>query len=142
MLHIQAFQNVATRLKIFEQNIVVSNQHLDDLSHVNNVVYVQWVQDVAKSHWEQDAPNEIQMKYIWMVLRHEIDYIGQSNSGDVLIAKTWVAWSEGVKSERHVEILNQKTEKILVKAKTLWCLLDAKTRRPSRIGNEITDVFH
>ncbi len=128
-------------MKIFEQEITVTSKDIDELHHVNNVVYVQWVQDVAKAHWEKIAPAEVQAKYIWMVLRHEVDYRGQAVEGDVLMAKTWVAWSEGVKSERHVEILRLETGKILAKAKTLWCLLDAHTKRPRRIESDITAVF-
>jgi len=125
----------------FELTITVSRADIDELQHVNNVVYVQWVQDVAKAHWESLASKDVQEKYIWMVLRHEIDYSGQAMVGDVLVAKTWVAWSEGVKSERHVEIRNKETSKVIVKAKTLWCLLDAQSKRPKRIEEDITSVF-
>lgn len=128
-------------MKTFEHIITVTPDDIDELNHVNNVVYVQWAQEAAKAHWESLAPREVQKKYIWMVLRHEVDYKGQAVEGEVLIAKTWVAWSEGVKSERHVEIRNQKTEKILVAAKTLWCLLDANTKRPRRIERDITSIF-
>jgi acyl-CoA thioester hydrolase len=128
-------------MKIFELEITVSVKDIDELDHVNNVVYVQWVQDVAKSHWETKAPEDVKAKYIWMVLRHEVDYSGQAILGDALVAKTWVVWSEGVKSERHVEIRHKATGKVLAKAKTLWCLLDAHTKRPRRIESDITDVF-
>lgn len=129
-------------MKNFELEIEVKPEHIDELQHVNNVVYLQWIQDVAKAHWEKLAPKEIITKYIWMVLRHEIDYASQAVLGDVLIAKTWVEWSEGVKSERHVEIRNKESQKVVVKGKTLWCLLDAQTKRPSRIGDDIKSIFH
>lgn len=128
-------------MKYFELEITVTHDDTDELNHVNNVVYVQWVQDAAKAHWERMAPREVQEKYVWMVLRHEVDYTGQAVEGDVLIAKTWVQWSEGVKSERHVEIRVKNIGKVLVKAKTLWCLLDATTKRPRRIESDITSVF-
>lgn len=129
-------------MKSFELEIEVKPEHIDELHHVNNVVYLQWIQDVAKAHWENLAPTEITSKYIWMVLRHEIDYSSQAVLGDILIAKTWVEWSEGVKSERHVEIRNKESKKLVVKGKTLWCLLDAETKRPSRIGDDIKNIFH
>jgi acyl-CoA thioester hydrolase len=53
-----------------------------------------------------------------------------------------VEWSEGVKSERHVEIRNKESQKIVVNGKTLWCLLDAQSKRPSRIGDDIKNIFH
>ncbi len=129
-------------MKSFELEIEVKPEHIDELHHVNNVVYLQWIQDVAKAHWEKLAPEDITTKYIWMVLRHEIDYASQAVLGDILIAKTWVEWSEGVKSERHVEIRNKESQKLVVKGKTLWCLLDAQSKRPSRIGDDITTIFH
>lgn len=128
--------------RAYQQHIIVRNQDLDELDHVNNVVYVQWVQEVAKAHWDKQAPVEMQQKYIWMVLRHEIEYQSQAMLGDELVASTWVAWSEGVKSERQVEIINKKTNKMVVKAKTLWCLLDAETKRPRKIGDDIMSAFH
>ena len=129
-------------MKSFEHEIRVMQEHIDELNHVNNVVYLQWIQDVAKAHWEKVTPVEIINQYVWMVLRHEIDYSGQALLGDNLIAKTWVEWSEGVRSERHVEIRNSATQKVIVKGRTLWCLLNANTKRPSRIGDDIKDIFH
>ncbi len=128
-------------MKSFELEIEVRSEHIDELHHVNNVVYLQWIQDVAKAHWEKLASPEITSKYIWMVLRHEIDYSNQAVLGDILIAKTWVEWSEGVKSERHVEIRNKETQKVVVKGITLWCLLDAQSKRPNRIGDDIKSIF-
>lgn len=129
-------------MKTFEVDIEVKVGDIDELNHVNNVVYVQWIQDVAKAHWESLATQAIQDKYIWVVLRHEVDYQGQAILGDVLVAKTWVSWSEGVKSERQVEIWNKATGKVVVKSKTLWCLLDAVTRKPKRIESDIISIFH
>ncbi|HNP97290.1 MAG TPA: thioesterase family protein [Cyclobacteriaceae bacterium] len=126
----------------FELPITVTAADLDELNHVNNVVYVQWVQDAAKAHWEKIASMAVKEKYVWMVLRHEIDYVSQAMLGDQLIAKTWVEWSEGVRSERRVEIRQAGTGKIVIKAATLWCLLDAVTRRPKRIEADITSIFH
>lgn len=129
-------------MKTFEIEIEVKAKDIDELNHVNNVVHVQWIQDVAKAHWESLATKAIQDKYLWVVLRHEVDYLGQAILRDILVTKTWVSWSEGVKSERQVEIRNKATGKIVVKSKTLWCLLDAETKRPKRIESDITSIFH
>lgn len=129
-------------MKSFEIEIEVKVKDIDELNHVNNVVYVQWIQDVAKAHWEWLAAKTIQDKYIWVVLRHEVDYLGQAVAGDRLVARTWVEWSEGVKSERQVEIRNKVTGKVVIKSKTLWCLLDAVSKRPRRIESDITSIFH
>ena len=129
-------------MKAFEQTITVQQHDIDGLNHVNNVVYLQWVQDVATAHWQSLASAEIQKKYSWVVLKHEIEYFSPALMNDVLIVKTWVEKSEGVRSERHVEFYNQKTNKLLVRAKTNWCLLDANTMRPRRIEEDILQLFH
>ncbi|MBX2945593.1 MAG: acyl-CoA thioesterase [Cyclobacteriaceae bacterium] len=129
-------------VKAFEQTITVQQHDIDGLNHVNNVVYLQWVQDVATAHWQSLASAEIQKKYSWVVLKHEIEYFSPALMNDVLIVKTWVEKSEGVRSERHVEFYNQKTNKLLVRAKTNWCLLDANTMRPRRIEEDILQLFH
>ncbi len=127
---------------VFELELTVTKKDIDELNHVNNVVYLQWIQDIAKAHWLAIAPKALTEKYIWMVLRHEIDYRSQAFLNDKLLLKTWVTESAGVKSERAVEIINIQTQKIIIESKTLWCLLDAKTYRPHRIEKDITDIFH
>lgn len=129
-------------MKVFEQAITAKAEHLDALNHVNNVVYLQWVQDVASAHWQSLASPEIQKKYSWVVLKHEIEYYSPALLNDVLTVKTWVEKSEGVRSERHVELFNRNTGKLLVRAKTNWCLLDAQTMKPRRIESDILNLFH
>lgn len=129
-------------MKVFEKEIVVQESDIDNLKHVNNVVYLQWVQDVASTHWIMIASEEMQRKYVWVVLKHEIEYLGQAFLGDRINVKTWVAWSEGFRSERQVEFRNPITGKVLVKAKTTWCLLDGRTMKPRKIEEDIKAIFH
>jgi acyl-CoA thioester hydrolase len=121
---------------LFQQTITVGEQHLDDLDHVNNVVYLQWVQDVAKAHWAALAKGELDRKYAWVVLRHEIDYHRPAKLGDQLTVATWVGETGGYRSVRHVEILSSEGAR-LVTAKTVWCLIDAVSFRPARIAPDI-----
>jgi acyl-CoA thioester hydrolase len=127
--------------KVFERTLTVKASDIDNLNHVNNVVYLQWVQDVASAHWEIMATAEMKRMYSWVVLKHEIEYFSPAFLGDVLTVKTWVEKSEGVRSERHVEIYNMETNKLLVRAKTVWCLLDTATMRPIRIASDILEIF-
>jgi len=121
----------------FQQTLRVGAQHLDDLGHVNNVVYLQWVQDVAKAHWAVLSNDDLNRRYAWVVLRHEIDYHRSARLDDVLIVNTWVGDTGGYRSVRHVEFLSVEGAK-LVTAKTVWCLIDAVSFRPSRINQDIT----
>jgi len=128
--------------EIFEETITVRQEDLDELDHVNNVRYVQWMEDIAKSHWEKTAPSKVQEKYLWMVVRHEIDYKGQAFAGDDLLLQTFVGEHTHVTSQRHVIIRNKETNKILIQAKSTWCLLDAENRRPARIDVEMFRNFY
>ncbi len=121
--------------------IIVRKDNIDELGHVNNVVYVQWIQDIAAAHWDTLASIEVKKKYIWVVLRHEIDYLGAAFVGDTLTVTTWVGESAGVRSERFVEITNEKTRKLIAKAKTVWCLLDGISMKPRRIDGEVIKIL-
>ena len=129
-------------MDVFEYQITVTKDDIDELNHVNNVRYVKWVNDAAKMHWQKNTPSEINNNYYWVVLSHTIDYKSSAFLNDVIIIKTYVAKSEGVKSTRIVEMYNSKTDKLLVKSETIWCLIDAKTNGPTRITNEIASLFN
>ena len=129
-------------MNIFETQITVTKDDIDELNHVNNVRYVQWVNDVAKLHWQSRITKEINNTYYWVVLNHNIDYKSSAFLNDVISIKTYVIKSEGVTSIRIVEMYNKKNDKLLVKSETKWCLIDAKTNRPSRITDEIRNLFN
>ncbi len=129
-------------MQIFEKQLTVTPSHLDDLNHVNNVQYVQWIQDVAKEHWQILASPALQEKYVWVVLEHHITYKNAAILGDVIQIKTYVSKTEGVTSIREVEMYHIKTRKLIVKATTNWCLLDVATKKPTRIPEEIKTIFH
>ncbi len=128
--------------EIYVHKRTVAKEDLDDLNHVNNVIYVQWTQDIAKEHWEVRASEELKQKFIWVVVRHEIDYKKQAFLGDEILVETYVGETTFVTSERYVNIKNAKTGEVLVAVKSLWCLLDAETKRPTKITEELRTVFH
>jgi acyl-CoA thioester hydrolase len=102
---------------IFHLSILVEAKHIDEMQHVNNVVYLQWVQDVAAAHWNTVAA-EVREKYNWVALRHEIDYRSPAFLGEELTAKTWVYNFEGVKSIRMVQIIRKKDNRLIAEAKS------------------------
>ena len=123
----------------FEWEITIQSDDIDELGHVNNVVYLRWVQQVAAAHWKSKALETITDKYLWVVLRHEIDYLRPALINDKIIGQTWISSMEGVKSMRHVKF--SSNGKVLAEAKTTWCLLDATTMKPKRIGDDIREIF-
>ena len=122
-------------MSVFETNYTVITSNIDELNHVNNVVYLQWIQDIANLHWNELKQGVDTAAYVWVVIRHEIDYLNQALLGDTLLAKTWVGKTAGLKSIRHVEFY--RNNKLLVKAQTTFCLLHAKSFKPMRITDEI-----
>jgi acyl-CoA thioester hydrolase len=124
---------------IFELKIKVTSEYIDDLNHVNNVVYVQWMDQVAFEHWEFLTQNNPLPQYIWVVLKHEVDYLKQAVLGDIITIKTWVGETKGFKSERLMEFY--KNNQLLVKAKTVWGMLDAENYKPSRIRENVLKVL-
>lgn len=129
-------------MQIFEKTITVSKDHIDDLNHVNNVRYVQWVQDIAKEHWLTYATKDLLETYSWFLVNHFIEYKSQALLGDKLLLKTFVPKVEGVSTIRHVEIINAKTEQLIVSSKAKWCLINSKTQRPTRITPELAKLFN
>lgn len=127
--------------EIFEQHFTVPSSSIDDMNHVNNVVYLQWVQDIAKQHWEYRTDEKIRNTYVWVVLNHYIEYHNPAFENDEITLQTWIDHHKGVRSERHTKIINTKTQKVLVTAKTTWCLLAKETLRPTRITDEISNLF-
>ena len=129
-------------MQVFEKTIYVQSQDLDELEHVNNVRYLQWVQEIAKAHWKQNVTSEILQNFFWVVVSHFIEYKGSAILNDELILKTYVTTSEGFKSTRIVEMYRKSDNKLLVKAETVWCLMSMETKRPSRITPEIANLFN
>lgn len=127
--------------EIYEKQLVVEEKHLDQRKHVNNVQYVQWVQDVAEEHWEVRASEEQKAKVFWVVVKHEISYKKEAFLGDHISLQTYVGDATHVTSIRHVIIKNADSGKLLAEAKTTWCLLDTQTKKPVKISEELKRVF-
>ena len=117
----------------------VTEDHLDEFKHVNNVVYVSFIQEAADKHWQLLVAKQPDFAYIWFIVRHEIDYKQQAFLGDELTIKTWVGETKGIKSVRHVEIL--KGETLLVKCQTTYCMLTKDTRKPTRITDDVLKIL-
>jgi acyl-CoA thioester hydrolase len=115
-------------------------EDIDELGHVNNAVYVRWIQDIATAHWRAVARAEDVDRYVWVVTRHEIDYRRPTMPGESVTARTWVGSPQGARFDRFVEIAGADGA-VKVSARTVWALVDAATRRPLRITPEIAAPF-
>ena len=125
----------------FEKRITATADDIDELGHVNNAVWVRWIQDMATSHWYSVAPPEHVDAYIWVVIRHEIDYLRAVLPGETVTGCTWVGEApKGARFDRHVEFLGAD-DKPRVRAKTTWAIIDKATGRPLRVPPEVAAPF-
>ena len=125
----------------FELVVSVGRADIDELGHVNNTVYLRWVQDVATAHWQAVASAQAQASVAWVVLRHEIDYKAPALADDEVLLRTWVGKATRLTFERHTEILRNPDRQPLAKARTLWCPISTATRRPTRVTTELRAQF-
>jgi acyl-CoA thioester hydrolase len=125
----------------FELPIEIQSDDIDRLGHVNNVVYLRWVQEAAIAHWRVLATPEQQTTVAWVVVRHEIDYKRPARPGDQVVARTWVGLASRNSFERHTEILRAADRKVLAQARTLWCPIDPQTGRPVQVAPDIRARF-
>mgnify|MGYP000671847222 CR=1 FL=1 len=127
-------------MQFYEKTLVVKKDDLDELDHVNNVRYVQWIQDISKEHWQTHAPQKIQDGVVWVVMNHNISYKSAAVLGDDIKVRTYIDQSRGATSIRVVEMHAAKTNLLLLRSKTEWCLLNKETLRPMRISDEIKSI--
>ena len=125
----------------FEMTVAVLPGDIDEQNHVNNTVYLRWIQDVATAHWQAVASVEAQKTIGWVVLRHEIDYKNPAALGDKIILRTWVGKATRLTFERFTEILRNGEGQLLSSARTLWCPINAQTGRPMRVPPEVRAQF-
>lgn len=126
---------------VFTFPITARPEHIDELGHVNNAVWVQWIQDVAIAHWASVADAAHQDAYVWVVVRHEIDYLRAVVAGENVTGRTWVGEApRGARFERHMEFVGADG-KVRVKATTWWAILDKASGRPLRVPAEVIAPF-
>ena len=124
----------------FSHSFKVFAADIDAQGHVNNVAYVKWIQDVAVAHWFSATNEETREKYTWVVLRHEIDYKKQAFENEDVTVKTWVGEPTRISWERFTEIV--RGEDTLVKARSVWCLINKISMKPAKISLEMRELFN
>jgi acyl-CoA thioester hydrolase len=126
---------------VFELTVRVAPNDIDGQAHVNNTVYLRWVQEAAIAHWCELAPSDAQEAIGWVVLRHEIDYKSPAALGDEVLLRTWVGQASRLRFERFTEIRRPRDNRLLAQARTLWCPINDKTGRPTRVSPEVRARF-
>ena len=121
--------------------ITPSATDIDELGHVNNALWVRWMEDVATAHWNAVASPDHVAAYVWVVVRHEIDYAGNVILGETVTARTWISdHPRGARFNRNMEFTGPDG-KVKVKSITTWALVDRASGRIARVPREVSDPF-
>ena len=126
-------------MKTFELHLTVTQEHLDENQHVNNVRYLEWVQEISRAHWEALAPMEVQEKVFWVVRSHQLTYKKEAVLGDELLLKTYVKSFKGPFSIRIVEVYREDV--LIHQSESNWCLIDRTTMKPAKLAAEFVSLF-
>lgn len=128
--------------EIFIQRFAVDAADIDELGHVNNIVYLRYAQDIAAAHWRARAGPELVEAYVWVVLRHEVDYRAPLQLGDEVEVRTWVDDAPaGAAWARFVHIYKSGAAKPSAQIKSTWAMLDIVSRRPRRVPGDLPARF-
>lgn len=128
---------------VYSKPLLVPDSAIDENGHVNNVAYVQWMQDIAVEHYESIgglSPMQ-RVAATWVVREHRIEYLLPAFAGEEIEIRTWVENIRRVRSLRKYEFVRKSDGKALVKGETDWVFVDAKTGRPIAIPEEVHQVF-
>ena len=128
---------------IFHTRFQVSAQVIDENGHVNNVNYVQWMQDLAVSHYQSMGGVEPTQALgaTWVVRSHHVVYQSPAFKGDLIEASTWVVNMRKVRSLRRYQFTRVSDGKVLVTGETDWVFVDIQSGRLLAIPAHITGLF-
>ncbi len=119
--------------------IQIEPADIDFMGHVNNAVYLRWVQDAVITYWQQIAPSEDVARHLWVALKHEITYRAPAFLEDEILAKVLATSVKGPRA--FFTTLIQRGDTIIAEVKSSWCCIDTETRRPARIAAELARRF-
>jgi acyl-CoA thioester hydrolase len=125
----------------FSLPFTASAGDIDQLGHVNNAIWVQWIQAIGTAHWESIAPTRHVEAYAWVVTRHEIDYRGNVTLGETVRGVTWVDEPpRGARFDRLVRFVGEDG-RVKVEAKTTLAMIDRSTGRLTRVSKDVAAPF-
>ena len=130
--------------EVFRLELMVGAEDIDVLGHASNIVFIRWIQDVALAHsaavgFDLDAYKRIGA--VFVVVRHEVDYVRPALRGDVVEARTWISTVTAAKCQSSTELARMSDGQLLAKGLTTWGFVELATGRPRRIDQELLVAF-
>ena len=128
---------------IYKYDINVTAELVDENGHVNNVAYVQWLQDAAVHHARATGCTQValSMGASWVLRSHHIEYLRPAFAGDIITVLTWVSNVRKVRSLRKCRLIRAGDQTVVAEAETEWVFVDAKTGRPQTIPDAIRNTL-
>lgn len=127
--------------QVFRRAFEPLSQHIDANGHVNNVVYLDWAQQLAIAHWNSRAPADERTRWAWIAIRHEVDYRRALVLEETASGYTWVSdTAEGPRFERFVRI-DGPDGQMCAQVRTVWVLIEQAARRPRRVPDWMVGMF-
>jgi acyl-CoA thioester hydrolase len=124
---------------MYRHDVAVDPADIDHMGHVNNAVYLRWVQDAVVAYWQHTAPPEAVANHLWVALNHNISYRAPAFLNDDVVASVV---AEGVQGARAIfTTLFKRGEQVIAEVKSTWCCLDAASHRPARLAREVVSLF-
>jgi acyl-CoA thioester hydrolase len=124
---------------MYAHRITVAPGDIDHMGHVNNAVYLRWVQEAVMRYWEAVAPSDAIAQHLWVALKHEISYFRPTFLDDGVVAEVIAERVQGARS--FFSTVFRRGEDVLAEVRSSWCCLDAATRRPARLARDVVDRF-
>ena len=124
---------------MFRHPVAIEPADIDHMGHVNNAVYIKWVQEAVIDYWRSVAPPDAVAGHLWVALKHEITYRKPTFLQDVVVAEVIAEKVEGARA-MFTTVL-RRGEEVLSEIHSSWCCLDAESLRPARLAREIVGRF-
>jgi acyl-CoA thioester hydrolase len=138
-INVSQFQSSNMVSEAYHHPIGIYAEDIDHMGHVNNSVYLKWVQEAVVRYWERVAPPEAVSRHLWIALSHEIKYRRPTFLDDLVVADVIAEKIEGARAFFTTVI--KRGEVVLAEVKSTWCCLDAASRKPARLAREIAQRF-
>lgn len=125
--------------EMFRYAVGIAPHDIDHMGHVNNSVYLRWVQDAVVQYWKAIAPKEAVAAHLWVALKHEITYRKPAFLDDQVVADVIAESMQGARA--FFTTIVKRGEVVLAEVRSCWCCLDAETKRPARLARDVADRF-
>ena len=129
---------------VFDLEMTVQAEHIDRLGHVNNVVYMQWMQQVATAHIDSlglGLKEYLELKHAMVAVEHHVQYRKAAFEGEKIILRTWLNEINALYLFRQYVFYRTQDQAVLFSGNTKWACVEIATGRPKRMSPTFTQAY-